>query len=114
VTSSVRSGVPGATDATSPTFTTAPLRRRIGVSAIRRVESHSPDTTARYCASSFTKRPTGASLFASARAAETSSTVSPAASALAGSTTTSISRLSLERTSTRPVPGTRASAGRTT
>ena len=47
-------------------------------------------------------------------AVTTSSTVSPAASRRPGSATTSISRVSVAETSTRPTPGTRASAGRTT
>ena len=44
----------------------------------------------------------------------TSCTVNTALVSFAGSSTTSISRVSLESTSILPAPGTRASSGRTT
>jgi hypothetical protein len=53
-------------------------------------------------------------MFSALSASATSSAVRPAAISLAGSTTTSISRVSLAITSTRPTPGTRATSGRIT
>ncbi len=56
----------------------------------------------------------GVSWFVPLSAVATSSTVRFDATSLLGSTMTSISRVSLDSTSTRPTPGTRASAGRMT
>jgi hypothetical protein len=54
------------------------------------------------------------SVFAALSASATSAAVRPVAISLAGSSTTSIARVSLAIPSTRPTPGTRATSGRMT
>jgi hypothetical protein len=114
VTRAVRSGAPGKTRATSATRTATPLRTATGVWPISAAEPQSPEASTRCSRPPAAYRPTGARRLEERRAATTSSTVRLAASRRLGSATTSISRVSVADTSTRPTPGTRDRAGRTT
>ena len=114
VMSSVRSGDPGNTWPMSAMRTVAPFFTSTGVAPISSTDDHRPDTSERCCWPASEKRPTGCSWFCAFSTAATSETVRPAADSLSGSSTTSISRVSLASASMWPAPGTRASAGRIT
>ena len=98
----------------SATRTVAPFFTRTGVAAMSSTDDHKPETSVRCCWPDWENRPTGCSWFWALSAAATSETVKPAAVSFIGSSTTSISRVSLASASIRPAPGTRASAGRMT